>query len=64
MENMDRKQIDMKNNRGRPLLKKEYDPEALMQELINAVTEVYHNTNEIKATAIELSLPPNKVKSC
>ncbi|MDD6616419.1 MAG: hypothetical protein PUF13_10020, partial [Lachnospiraceae bacterium] len=31
-------------------------------ELINAVTEVYHNSNEIKATAIELSLAPHKVK--
>lgn len=26
------------------------------------VTEVYHDTNEIRATALELSLPPNKVK--
>lgn len=48
-------------NRGRPP-KKDYDAEALMQELINAVEEVYQATNEIKATAMELSLPPNKVK--
>ena len=47
--------------RGRPP-KKDYDPESLMQELIDMVTEVYHNTNEIKATAIELALPPHKVK--
>lgn len=33
-----------------------------MQKLINAVAEVYQATNEIKATAMELSLPPNKVK--
>lgn len=26
------------------------------------MAEVYHDTNEIKATALELSLPPNKVK--
>lgn len=42
--------------------KKDYDPESLMQELIDMVTEVYHNTNEIKATSIEISLPPHKVK--
>lgn len=47
--------------RGRPP-KKEYDPELLMQELIDIVSEVYQATNEIKATAIELDLPPNKVK--
>ena len=33
-----------------------------MQELIDIVTEIYQHTNEIKATAIELSLPSNKVK--
>lgn len=42
--------------------KKDYDAEALMKELINTVSEVYQTTNEIRATAIELSLPPNKVK--
>lgn len=47
--------------RGRPP-KKDYDPEALMQELINAVTEVYKEKKEIRATALELSLSPNKVK--
>jgi len=47
--------------RGRPP-KKNYDPEKLMHELIDMVAEVYQNTNEIKATATELSLPPNKVK--
>lgn len=46
---------------GRPP-KKEYDPAALMQELIGAAVEVYHATQELKATAAELSLPPNKVK--
>lgn len=49
------------NHRGRPP-KKSYDPESLMQELINTVVEVYDSTQEIKATALELSLPPNKVK--
>ena len=47
--------------RGRPP-KKEYDPELLMQELIDTAVEVYQATNEIKATAIELELPSNKVK--
>lgn len=51
----------MENKRGRPS-KKDYDPNHLMQELIKMVTEIYHNTNEIKATATELSLPPHKVK--
>lgn len=36
--------------------KKSYDPNILMKELLNAVTEVYHDTNEIKATAIEQTI--------
>lgn len=58
----------MKNNktnppqkRGRPP-KKNYDPEVLMRELLDAAAEIYHEKGEIKATALELSLPPNKVK--
>lgn len=42
--------------------KKFYDPEKLMQELTDVVVEVYSEKQEIKATALELSLPPNKVK--
>lgn len=48
-------------SRGRPP-KKFYDSDLLMGELIDTVSEVYQSTNEIKATALELSLPPNKVK--
>lgn len=33
-----------------------------MQELIDIVIEVYQEKREIKATALELSLPPHKVK--
>ena len=33
-----------------------------MTELLDAVVEVYMKLREIKATAIELDLPPNKVK--
>ena len=51
----------MKKRLGRPP-KKEYDTEALMQELIDTVAEIYREKKEIKATALELSLPPNKVK--
>ena len=58
----------MKNNnsntslkRGRPP-KKDYDPEALMQELIDTAAEIYQEKREIKATALELNLPPGKVK--
>ena len=51
----------MQKGLGRPP-KKEYDPEALMQELIDTVAEIYQKKQEIKATALELSLPPNKVK--
>lgn len=47
--------------RGRPP-KKDYDPEALMRELIDTAAEIYQEKKEIKATALELSLPPNKVK--
>ena len=51
----------MEKRLGRPP-KKEYDPEALMQELIDTVAEIYQEKKEVKATALELSLPPNKVK--
>ena len=51
----------MKKKSGRPP-KKEYDPEALMQELIATTAEIYQEKKEIKATALELSLSPNKVK--
>ena len=58
----------MKNNnsntslkRGRPP-KKDYDPEALMRELIDTAAEIYQEKREIKATALELDLPPGKVK--
>ena len=68
MENIGVKQIDIKNNnsstsqkRGRPP-KKDYDPVALMQELIDTVAEIYQEKKEIKATALELDLPPGKVK--
>lgn len=57
----------MKNNnfntslkRGRPP-KKDYDPEALMRELIDTAAEIYQEKREIKATALELDLPPGKV---
>lgn len=33
-----------------------------MRDLLDTVSEVYRTTREIKATALELSLPPNKVK--
>lgn len=51
----------MENNHDRSA-KKGDEQKEIMQELIDTVVEVYHNTNEIKSTALELSLPPNKVK--
>lgn len=51
----------MKNKPGRPS-KKRYDPNSLIQDLLNTATEVYLITNRINLTALELSLPPNKVK--
>ena len=58
----------MKNNnsntslkRGRPP-KKDYDLEALMRELIDTAAEIYLKKGEIKATALELTLSPGKVK--
>ena len=47
--------------RGRPP-KKDYDPEVLMRELIDTAAEIYQEKREIKATALELDLPPGKVK--
>ena len=61
MENPSGNPTAGKRPRGRPP-KKEYDPAALMQELIDAAVEIYRATQELKATAAELSLPPNKVK--
>ena len=49
------------HKRGRPP-KKDYDPEVLMQDLLDTVSEVYRTTREIKAIALELDLPPGKVK--
>ena len=49
---------DKKVKKGRPL-KKDYNDDTLMQELIDTVAEVYKEKQEIKATAIELSLPAN-----
>ena len=47
--------------RGRPP-KKDYDLETLMRELIDTAAEIYREKGEIKATALELDLPPGKVK--
>ena len=51
----------MSLKRGRPP-KKDYDPEALMRELIDTAAEIYREKREIKATSLELDLPPGKVK--
>lgn len=51
----------MSLKRGRPP-KKDYDPEALMRELVDTAAEIYQEKGEIKATAQELDLPPGKVK--
>lgn len=48
--------------RGRPLNKPNYDPEEVLNKIINTVCEAYDETKEIKATAIELDLAPLKVK--
>lgn len=47
--------------RGRPP-KKDYDLEAQMRELIDTAAEIYLKKGEIKATALELTLSPGKVK--
>lgn len=47
--------------RGRPP-KKNYNQEVLMQELIATAAEIYCEKGKIKVTALELSLPPNKIK--
>ena len=52
---------DHSHIRGRPP-KKSYNPEKMMQELTDAVTEIYCEKLKIKATALELELAPNKVK--
>ncbi|MEY8396244.1 hypothetical protein AALB64_15740 [Lachnospiraceae bacterium 45-P1] len=47
--------------RGRPI-EKSYDVSSLMEELLKITAEVYNTTSEIKTTALELGLPPNKIK--
>ncbi|KAI4443330.1 hypothetical protein [Schaedlerella arabinosiphila] len=54
--------LEEKNGRGRSPHKPNYSPEELMAERLDAVVEVYMKLREIKATALELDLPPNKVK--
>lgn len=51
----------MEKKRGRPP-KKDYNPQELVEALTAIVSETYVKTNEIKATAMELKLPPHKVK--
>lgn len=40
----------------------EYDAQKVLEELIGTVVEVYRQKQEIKATAVELDLEPQKVK--
>lgn len=51
----------MEKKQGRPP-KKDYNPQELINALTSIVSETYAKTNEIKATAAELKLPPHKVK--
>jgi len=51
-----------RRQRGRPLNKPNYNPEEVLNKIINTVCEAYDETNEIKATAAELDLAPLKVK--
>lgn len=47
--------------KGRPPIS-EYDAQKVLEDLIGAVVEVYRQKQEIKATAVELDLEPQKVK--
>lgn len=47
--------------RGRPA-NKQYDEEALKEQLLNNVDFIFHLAGEIKATATELGMSPIKVK--
>lgn len=47
--------------RGRPP-NKDYDPDVLMRELLDTTAEIYREEGEIKAIALELSLPAGKIK--
>lgn len=51
----------MDKKRGRPP-KKNYNPQELIEALTAVVSETYKDKVEIKATAMELKLPPHKVK--
>ena len=60
---MENNKTNPPQKRGRPP-KKNYDPEVLMRELLDAAAEIYHEKGEIKATALELSLRPIRLRSC
>ena len=51
----------MEKKRGRPP-RKAYAGTYLTQELLETVSAVYAEKQEIKATALALELPPHKVK--
>ena len=51
----------MEKKRGRPP-KKAYAGNCLTHELLETVSAVYAEKQEIKATALVLELPPHKVK--
>lgn len=53
--------IESDNKRGRPA-KKQYDEEALKEQLLNNVDFIFDLAGEIKATAAELGMSPIKVK--
>lgn len=47
--------------KGRPPIS-EYDAQKVLEDLTGTVVEVYRQKQEIKATAVELDLEPQKVK--
>ena len=47
---------------ARPKKRPHYDPDKIMKNLLDAVTESYEETGELKQTAVEFDMSPLKIR--
>ena len=46
----------------RPKKRPHYDPDKIMKNLLDAVSESYEETGELKQTAVEFNISPLKIR--
>ena len=47
---------------ARPKKRPHYDPDKIMKNLLDAVSESYEETGELKQTAVEFNISPLKIR--